>query len=303
MCGPTAIGKTAVAMAVQDAMGGREHAQLISADSALIYRGMDIGTAKPSAAELEKYPHKLIDIIDPTASYSAAEFVAAADAAILQTVGQGKKPIVVGGTMMYLKCLIEGIADLPATDSATRSALEVELRDQGAGVLHQELSRRDPQVAAGIHPNNHQRLLRALAVTRATGNALSAQWASRASGTLLQRTGCTSETVIMLPSNRALLHQRIAQRFEHMLVAGLLAEVEALMSQGDITRDLPSMRAVGYRQAWSHLLGEIDKPTFVQQGVAATRQLAKRQMTWLRKWPGGSVVTADDPQEALAVIV
>ena len=292
-----------MAMAVQDALGGREHAQLISADSALIYRGMDIGTAKPSSAELEQYPHKLINILEPTASYSAAEFVAAADAAILQALEQGKKPIVVGGTMMYLKCLSEGIADLPATDLATRSALEAELLDQGAEVLHQELAQRDSIVAAGIHPNNHQRLLRALAVIRATGNALSAQWASRASGTLLQRTGCTSETVIMMPANRALLHQRIAQRFEYMLGAGLLAEVQALMSRGDITRDMPSMRAVGYRQAWSHLSEEIDKQTFVEQGMAATRQLAKRQMTWLRKWPEGAVVTSDDPQEALGVIV
>lgn len=290
-------------MAVQDALGGREHAQLISADSALIYRGMNIGTAKPSTAELEQYPHKLIDILEPTASYSAAEFVAAADAAILQALEQGKKPIVVGGTMMYLKCLSEGIAVLPATDLATRSALEAELFDKGAEILHQELTQRDPKVAAGIHPNNHQRLLRALAVIRVTGNALSAQWASRASGTLLQRTGCTSETVIMMPANRALLHHRIAQRFEYMLGAGLLAEVQALMSRGDITRDMPSMRAVGYRQAWSYLSEEIDKQTFVEQGMAATRQLAKRQMTWLRKWPEGAVVTSDDPQAALTVIV
>jgi len=298
ICGPTAIGKTGVAMAVQDALGGAERAQLISADSALIYRGMDIGTAKPSIEELQAYPHQLVDILDPTETYSAADFVADADAAILQAVADGKKPVVVGGTMMYLKCLLEGIASLPSTDEGMRVALEQELAEKGATELHAELLQRDPKAAAAIHPNNHQRLLRALAVTRLTGLALSDQWASHAGGTLNERTGLKSQTLIMLPKDRSLLHQRIGQRFEQMLQRGFLAEVEALVDRGDLHRDMPSMRAVGYRQAVAHLRGECDHAEFVEKGLAATRQLAKRQLTWLRKWPDALVVTSDDPEDA-----
>jgi tRNA dimethylallyltransferase len=303
ICGPTAIGKTAVAMALQDALGGADRVQLISADSALIYRGMDIGTAKPSPAEQQAYPHKLVDILDPAQSYSAADFVADADEAIVQALRENKKPVVVGGTMMYLKCLLEGIADLPITDPATRAALDQELQDRGADALHEELQQRDPTVAANIHPNNHQRLLRAVAVTRATGQALSDQWQSQATGTLEQRLGINSESLIMMPRDRSVLHQRIEQRFQTMLQQGFLAEVTALMERGDLHRDLPSMRAVGYRQAWSHLLGEIDAAQLVEQGAAATRQLAKRQLTWLRKWSEAAVVVADDPKEAEAFLI
>lgn len=299
ICGPTAIGKTAVAMAVQDAMGGSARAQLISADSALIYRGMDIGTAKPSPTELQSYPHKLIDIRDPVESYSAADFVADADAAIIEAGAVGKLPIVVGGTMMYLKCLLEGIADLPATDARMREQLDEELQERGAQALHDELAQRDPTVASGIHPNNHQRLLRALAVIRTTGAALSAQWQINAGGTLSERTGYRSRTLVMLPKDRGLLHQRIAGRFEQMLGAGLLGEVQSLMRDVNLRREMPSMRAVGYRQAWSHLMGEIDQATLLETGIAATRQLAKRQMTWLRKWPEGTEVISDHPEDSL----
>ena len=298
ICGPTAIGKTSVAMAAQDALGGPDHAQLISADSALIYRGMDIGTAKPSIAELQTYPHRLIDILDPSETYSAADFVADADAAILQAVAEGKKPIVVGGTMMYLKCLLQGIASLPSTDEDMRTVLEKELQEKGAAALHAELLQRDAKSAAAIHPNNHQRLLRALAVTRTTGLALSDQWVSHAGGTLDERTGLKSQTLIMLPKDRRLLHQRIGTRFEQMLRQGFLAEVESLIGRGDLHRDMPSMRAVGYRQAVSHLLGECDHAEFVEKGLAATRQLAKRQLTWLRKWSDALVVVSDDPEDA-----
>ena len=303
ICGPTAIGKTAVAMAVQDALGGKAQAQLISADSALIYRGMDIGTAKPTHQEQQAYPHALIDIRDPNETYSAADFVADADAEIARAVAAGKKPIIVGGTMMYLKCLLQGIADLPQTDISLRGELERELAERSAQSLHDELAQHDPEAAAGIHPNNHQRLLRALAVVRATGQPISAQWRSNAIGTLFERTGRRHRSVVMLPQRREILHQRIAGRFKQMLAAGFLDEVRSLMARNDLTREMPSMRAVGYRQAWTHLVGETDQAGFLEQGIAATRQLAKRQMTWLRKWPDAMEVVADTPNQTIDSIV
>ena len=272
ICGPTAIGKTAVAMAVQDALGGRERAQLISADSALIYRGMDIGTAKPTQQEQQRYPHALIDIRDPSESYSAADFVADADAEIARAAEAKKKPIVVGGTMMYLKCLLEGIADLPTTDIALRQQLERELAERSAQSLHDELAQQDPEAAGIIHPNNHQRLLRAMAVVRATGQPISVQWRENATGTLFERTGLHHESVVMLPLHRDQLHRRIAARFRQMLGMGFLDEVQALMNRGDLTRDMPSMRAVGYRQAWGHLLGETDETTKKPKGTVAGRE-------------------------------
>ena len=303
ICGPTAIGKTAAAMAVQDALGGKAQAQLISADSALIYRGMNIGTAKPTHQEQQAYPHALIDIRDPNESYSAADFVCDADAALARAVAAGKKPIIVGGTMMYLKCLLQGIANLPQTDASLRDELERELAERSAQSLHDELATHDPEAAAGIHPNNQQRLLRALAVVRATGQPISAQWRSNDIGTLFARTGLRHASVVMLPQRRETLHQRIAGRFRQMLAAGFLDEVRSLMDRGDVTREMPSMRAVGYRQAWAHLVGETDHADFVEQGIAATRQLAKRQMTWLRKWPDALEVVADTPSQTIDAIL
>ncbi len=303
ICGPTAIGKTVVAMAVQDALGGREHAQLISADSALIYRGMDIGTAKPTQHEQQRYPHALIDIRDPSENYSAADFVADADTEIARAIEAKKKPIVVGGTMMYLKCLLEGIADLPTTDIPLRRELERELAERSAQSLHDELAQQDPEAAGSIHPNNHQRLLRAMAVVRATGRPMSVLWRDNATGTLFERTGLHHESVVMLPLQRNQLHRRIAARFRQMLSMGFLEEVQALMNRGDLTRDMPSMRAVGYRQAWGHLIEEIDETTFIEQGIAATRQLAKRQITWLRRWPDALEVVADTPDQTIQAIL
>ena len=290
-------------MAVQDALGGKAQAQLISADSALIYRGMDIGTAKPTHQEQQVYPHALIDIRDPNETYSAADFVADADAEIARAVAAGKKPIIVGGTMMYLKCLLQGIADLPQTDISLRGELERELAERSAQSLHDELAQHDPEAAAGIHPNNHQRLLRALAVVRATGQPISAQWRSNAIGTLFERTGRRHRSVVMLPQRREILHQRIAGRFKQMLAAGFLDEVRSLMARNDLTREMPSMRAVGYRQALALLVGETDQAGFLEQGIAATRQLAKRQMTWLRKWPDAMEVVADTPNQTIDSIV
>ena len=301
ICGPTAIGKTGVAMAVQDALGGSHRAQLISADSALIYRGMDIGTAKPSTEELRAYPHKLIDIRDPSEAYSAAEFVADVDAAIVEAIAAGKKPIVVGGTMMYLKCMLEGIASLPSTDENMRAVLQQELEEKGATVLHDELMRQDPRAAANIHPNNHQRLMRALAVIRETGSPLSAQWASHAGGTLYERTGHRSQTVIMLP-RIVVFCISVSTSGSNKCCSRVLAEVEALVSRRDLHPGMPSMRAVGYRQAVAHLMGECDYAEFVQKGLAATRQLAKRQLTWLKKWPDATPVVSDDPDDARNVV-
>lgn len=283
--GPTAAGKTAAAMALQDALGGPSKAQLISADSALVYRGMDIGTAKPSAAELTDYPHQLIDIRDPSEPYSAADFVRDADDVITHTLRQGKTPIIVGGTMLYVQRFVRGIAELPSADPQLRKTLQEQLLHQGAQVMHAKLAQFDKVAAAKIHPNNHQRLLRALEVIEATGQPLSSQWQSAGGGAAQQRLPIKLVTTALVPEQRGELHQRIAERFDAMLEAGFVAEVEQLMQRGDLHADLPAMRSVGYRQAWQFLRGDCSYAEFVDRALAATRQLAKRQLTWLRQWP------------------
>ena len=282
--GPTAAGKTAVAMALQDQLGGPSKAQLISADSALVYRGMDIGTAKPSADELQAHPHRLIDIRDPSEPYSAADFVNDADASVLEALEQQKTPIIVGGTMLYVQRFIKGIAELPGANSSIRRELQQQLERLGAGFMHAELSDIDPTVAAKIHPNNHQRLLRALEVVRTTGQPMSAQWQDAKSAVAVSRLPIKLVTVVVGPSQRQVLHERIRERFQTMLHAGFLTEVEGLMQRGDLHPDLPAMRAVGYRQAWHFLRGDCSHEEFVAAALAATRQLAKRQLTWLRRW-------------------
>ena len=283
--GPTAAGKTATAMALHDALGGTSKAQLISADSALVYRGMDIGTAKPSAAELIDYPHQLIDIRDPSEPYSAADFVRDADDVITDTLRQGKTPIIVGGTMLYVQRFVRGIAELPSADPQLRKKLQDQLLHQGAQVMHAKLAQLDIVAAAKIHPNNHQRLLRALEVIEATGQPLSSQWQSAGGGAAQQRLPIKLVTTALVPEQRGELHQRIAERFDVMLEAGFVAEVEQLMQRGDLHADLPAMRSVGYRQAWQFLRGDCSYAEFVDRARAATRQLAKRQLTWLRQWP------------------
>ena len=282
--GPTAAGKTAVAMALQDQLGGPSKAQLISADSALVYRGMDIGTAKPSADELQAYPHRLIDIRDPSEPYSAADFVNDADASVLEALEQQKTPIIVGGTMLYVQRFIKGIAELPGANSSIRRELQQQLERLGAEVMHAELSDIDRTVAAKIHPNNHQRLLRALEVVRTTGQPMSAQWQDAKSAVAVSRLPIKLVTAVVGPSQRQVLHERIRERFQTMLHAGFLTEVEGLMQRGDLHPDLPAMRAVGYRQAWHFLRGDCSHEEFVAAALAATRQLAKRQLTWLRRW-------------------
>ncbi len=297
LMGPTAAGKTALAEALAD----RLPVDLISVDSAMIYRGMDIGTGKPDAAELARYPHALIDICEPTESYSAARFRADALQAIGHAQARKRLPVLVGGTMLYFKALIEGIADLPDANPAVRAELEAERVSLGLGALHARLHQLDPESAARIHPNDPQRLLRALEVISVTGKPLSALWQQgRADGPphrFLQ--------VGLLPE-RAWLHDRIAQRFDAMLNAGLIDEVARLRRRGDLHPELPSMRCVGYRQVWEWLdasdRGEpYPQAELRERGIAATRQLAKRQYTWLRGWPLDLSLSETGP-DALAAV-
>ncbi|STC91615.1 tRNA dimethylallyltransferase [Edwardsiella hoshinae] len=288
--GPTASGKTALAMALRE----RFPLEIISVDSALIYRGMDIGTAKPSADELARAPHRLIDIRDPAQSYSAADFRADALREMAEITAQGRIPLLVGGTMLYYKALLEGLSPLPPADAAVRARIEQQAREQGWAALHQELARIDPIAAARIHPNDPQRLSRALEVFFVSGNTLTEL--TRVSGEALPY--AVSQFAIA-PSSRELLHQRIALRFQQMLAAGFEQEARGLFARGDLHPDLPSVRCVGYRQMWSYLAGEIDYDEMVYRGICATRQLAKRQMTWLRGWESVQWLDSDKPAEAL----
>ena len=282
--GPTAAGKTGLAIELVE----RGQCEIISVDSALIYRGMDIGTAKPTAAELARAPHRLIDIVDPSQSYSAAEFAKDAKQAIKEIQQAGKTPLLVGGTMLYFKALLEGFSDLPETDPELREQLQQRLQNEGSVALHAELKSIDPVSAARIHPNDPQRITRALQVYLQTGKTLTELTQTRV-GALSQPIW----QIAVAPTDRAILHERIALRFTQMLEAGLLEEVAALRARGDLHLDLPSMRCVGYRQVWQYLDGSISYAEMVEQGIAATRQLAKRQLTWLRKWPGVNWLDAE----------
>jgi len=314
LMGPTASGKTDLAIALCQHLP----CDIISVDSALIYRGMDIGTAKPSAEELARAPHRLIDICDPSESYSAADFRRDALAEMQKITEAGRIPLLVGGTMMYFKALLHGMSGLPSADPGLRTRLESEAAEQGWQALHDELQQRDPVAARLIHPNNRQRLLRALEVIRLTGEPISAFWQAE-NGSAGQSPGAGIEdytyftrwqadegsalpyTVTQLaiaPSERKVLHERIELRFHRMLEAGFLDEVRALMARGDLDPELPSMRCVGYRQAWEYLAGDSDHEEFVSRGVAATRQLAKRQLTWLRKWSDVRWLDSDDKMVA-----
>lgn len=273
LMGPTASGKTDLALELVR----RFPVEIVSVDSALVYRGMDIGTAKPGPDILAEAPHRLIDILDPAQSYSAAQFREDALREMADIVAAGRIPLLVGGTLLYFRALEGGLSDLPAADPELRARIEAEAAERGWGALHDELKRADPAAAARIHPNDPQRLQRALEVIRLTGRPLSALQ-SRPGGNLpyrLLRLG-------LVPEDREKLHLRICQRFEKMLEQGLINEVADLYQRGDLNTDLPSMRAVGYRQVWRHLAGEWDRQTMIEKAVVATRQLAKRQMTWLR---------------------
>ena len=322
LMGPTASGKTDLAIALCEHLP----CEIISVDSAMVYRGMDIGTAKPSAEELARAPHRLIDICDPAETYSAADFRRDALAAMAEIAAAGRIPLLVGGTMMYFKALLHGMSGLPAASPELRRLLEKQAEDLGWDALHRELQAKDPIAAKRIHPNNRQRLLRALEVLRLTGRPISEFWQadeSSAAGKPVSGHGGDIEdytyftrwqadetpslpyTVVqlaMMPPERRVLHERIRLRFLKMLEAGFLDEVRALMLREDLHPDLPSMRCVGYRQAWSYLSGEDDYDTFVSKGVAATRQLAKRQLTWLRKWSDVDWLDSEDKLIAEAAL-
>jgi len=279
--GPTASGKTALAVSLVE----RFPLEIISVDSALVYRGMDIGTAKPDAATLARAPHHLLDIRDPTEAYSAAAFCDDARRLMADIVARGRVPLLVGGTMLYFRALLQGLDDLPRADAALRKELEAEAAARGWPALHAELAQVDPATAARLAPNDSQRIGRALEIYRLTGTPMSALL-DRAQSVLPYRV----LQLALIPSDRAVLHQRIAARFDTMLAEGLIGEVETLRRTYALTPDLPAMRAVGYRQAWAYLDGEIDLTALREQGIAATRQLAKRQLTWLRSWPDAEVL-------------
>ena len=286
LMGPTAAGKTDLALELARALP----CELISVDSALIYRGMDIGTAKPGRATLAEFPHRLIDIRDPAESYSAAEFRADALAAMAEITARGRIPLLVGGTMLYFKALLEGLADMPSADAQVRAELEARAAAEGWQALHRELMAVDPESAARIHPNDPQRLIRALEVFRVSGLTMTAhrerQAAQNPNGSA-PGGGQFPYTVAQLaiaPAQRQVLHERIAQRFGAMLEQGFVAEVERLRQRGDLHPGLPSIRAVGYRQVWDYLEGGVSEAQMRERGIIATRQLAKRQFTWLRGW-------------------
>ena len=293
LAGPTASGKTAAALAI----ARHWPVEIISVDSALVYRGMDIGTAKPSIDELAAVPHHLIDIRDPLNAYSAAEFVHDARRLIADIGGRGKLALLVGGTMLYFKALIDGLDDMPPADAAVRAVLALEAASKGWPALHAELAQVDPVTAARLAPNDSQRISRALEVFRVSGQPLSFFHQRNASKTIADGAGGTSATALISlePVNRAWLHERIARRFDAMLGAGFLDEVRALRARGDLTPDLPAMRCVGYRQAWEALDGTSPWNELRDKGIFATRQLAKRQITWLRSMPQRQVVACDDP--------
>ncbi|WP_461520418.1 tRNA (adenosine(37)-N6)-dimethylallyltransferase MiaA [Porticoccus sp.] len=284
LMGPTATGKTDLAVAL------REHlpVELISVDSALVYRNMDIGTAKPSAELLEAVPHRLINIRDPAEPYSAAEFVRDARQAMTEITASGRIPLLVGGTMMYFKALLDGLADMPSADPEMRRLIEQEAAEKGWPWMHRQLAEVDPEAAAELHPNHSQRIQRALEVYRTTGKPLSEfkrEQGEAASGLGPIRNAYQVVQLALLPHDRSLLHRRIERRFKLMLEEGFEEEVRALYRRGDLHADLPSVRAVGYRQMWQYLEGQIDYVQMVEMALAATRQLAKRQLTWLRGWP------------------
>ncbi|HSQ73536.1 MAG TPA: tRNA (adenosine(37)-N6)-dimethylallyltransferase MiaA [Rubrivivax sp.] len=298
LAGPTASGKTAAALAFARVLAPAQAVEIVSVDSALVYRGMDIGTAKPSAAERAEVPHHLIDILDPAQAYSAARFVTDAERLIGEIARRGNLPLLVGGTMLYFKALRDGLHPMPQADTAVRERIDAEAAARGWPALHAELARVDPDTAARLAPADAQRIQRALEVWRLSGRPLS-DWHRDS------RRDAPSASALPLvslePVSRAWLHARIADRFDAMLAVGLVDEVRALRARADLHASLPAMRCVGYRQAW-HALEVGDADTLREAGIAATRQLAKRQLTWLRSIPERRVVACDAP-DALAMAV
>ncbi len=280
LLGPTASGKSALAMQLAEKIS----LELVSVDSAQVYRGMDIGTAKPSAADRAAVPHHLLDIRDPSEPYSAAEFVRDATVVIREIRERGRLPLLVGGTMLYAKALRDGLSALPSANAEVRARIEAEARAVGWPALHARLAQVDQPTAARLKPNDGQRIQRALEIYQSTGTPMSEHLAAGTTSAL------KLSTITLLPSDRAQLHRRIAQRFDAMLDAGFTEEVRALHARGDLHSDLPAMRSVGYRQAWLFLEGHYTMPEFRAAGIAATRQMAKRQMTWLRSMAETTII-------------
>jgi len=292
IAGPTASGKTALAMRLAD----RLPVSIISVDSVMIYRGMDIGSAKPSPELLARYPHALVDICDPAEAYSVERFCRDALEAIAAARAAGRVPLLVGGTMMYYQALLRGLSRLPPTEPEVREAVRAEAERVGWPAMHAQLAEVDPEAAARIHATDPQRIGRALEVYRATGQSLT-DW-QRRHPPVSPLAGERLLAIALWPASTAHTRQAVAERFDAMLAAGFLDEVEALFTRGDLDPSLPSVRAVGYRQAWSYLAGEIDRATMRERAITATRQLAKRQRTWLR---GAAEWQAMDAAAATAI--
>ncbi|NIB39322.1 tRNA (adenosine(37)-N6)-dimethylallyltransferase MiaA [Pseudomaricurvus alkylphenolicus] len=292
LMGPTASGKTDLAIALRQQLP----VELISVDSALVYQGLDVGSAKPSEEEQRAAPHRLLDIRDPAEPYSAADFRTDALREIDDIHQSGRIPLLVGGTMLYFKALLEGLADMPAAAPEIREQIEKEAEEKGWPFIHQQLAAVDPHAAAEIHPNHSQRLSRALEVYRSSGRTMTELRAEqdRQAQDLHQRYDVAQFAIA--PRDRSVLHRRIETRFEKMLEHGLLEEVKGLMQRGDLHPDLPAIRAVGYRQVWEYLTGESSQQEMIERATAATRQLAKRQLTWLRGWEGLNWVYTDTPE-------
>ena len=297
IAGPTASGKTGLALAIAAHLQDQGGAEIISVDSALVFKGMNIGTAKPSASELAAVPHHLIDIRDPLNAYSAAEFAHDALACVADIRSRGKMPILVGGTMLYFKALMEGLNDMPAANAEVRAGIQAEAENLGWPAMHEVLRQVDPLTAARLAPADSQRISRALEVFRISGKALSSFHqlnvapAKPANSNALH--WANAPLLSLEPTDRSWLHKRIEQRFDDMLSNGFLDEVKDLRARGDLTPDLPAMRCVGYRQAWEALDGTLPMSELRDRGVFATRQLAKRQITWLRSLPQRTVLEAE----------
>jgi len=298
LTGATAVGKTDVALALADLLP----IDIVSMDSAMVYRGLDIGSAKPSKDTLARYPHALVDIRDPLHPYSAADFLRDADQAVQSSLAAGRIPLLVGGTMLYLKAFRDGLAELPGADPEIRAEIQRQAERVGWPNLHERLSRLDPVAASGIHPNNAARIERALEVCELTGRPLSELWKAAEDRDVRARHGVALREFCVMPDSRAALHERIAERVDGMLAAGLVAEVQRLYDRGDLHPDLPAIRAVGYRQVWAHLEGEIAAAELSERIAIATRQLARRQLTWLRGWAIQSMMW-DDSQSLAAGLI
>lgn len=279
LMGPTAAGKTDLALALAERLPVR----IISVDSVMVYRGLDIGTAKPDAATLARYPHRLIDIRDPAETYSAAQFRSDALREIRAARAAGRLPLLVGGTMLYFRALLEGLSSLPAADAEIRHRLEQARRDHGLAALHARLAAVDPDAAARIHPHDTQRIQRALEIFELTGRPMSHQLNRRVSMTADETPPLHAVKWVVAPTERDWLHRRIAQRFHRMLEQGFIGEIERLRGRGDLSPEQPALRAVGYRQVWDYLAGAYDREAMIEKAIQATRRFAKRQLTWLRR--------------------